>query len=402
MTAMIVHHQFSLAGTVLAACRQRDLELERVGVLLLVHLLGLASLLRNQRWMKWPAENRRTLATDVAVSVIVPARNEAEDIEQCLRSLLAQDHVDLKVIAVNDHSEDDTPEIIDRIAAEDSRLVAIHNPPLQSGWLGKHNAMQAALKHVSSELVLLTDADVRFEPSCISAASAELEKHEFDLLSIYPQFEYVSFCETMLLPIYVGGGAILLSPTVEDPNSPHAMAVGAFILSRTDRLHQIGGFESIKTEILDDVGLARVFKRNGFAIGLRSAPDLMCVRFFKSNRHAFFGTTKHLLGIVQGCVWLAPILAILPLLMYGTLLFGVVHGIIYQRPLLAGLSFLTLAVHYVALLATRPNNRFSAMKALLFPCMSFQFAASCLRAIYLYLVKGRFQWRGRETSIRAR
>ena len=378
-----------------------DVILVCVGVLFLAHLLGLALLLRNQRWMKWPAENRQTSTRDVAVSVIVPARNEAEDIAQCLRSLLAQDHAHLKVIAVNDHSDDDTPEIIDRVAAEDSRLVAIHNPPLQSGWLGKHNAMQAALKHVSSELVLLTDADVKFEPSCISAAVAELEKHQFDLLSIYPQFEYVSFCETMLLPIYVGGGALLLSPAVEDPNSAHAMAVGAFILIRTDCLHQIGGFESIKTEILDDVGIARAFKKNGFAIGLRSAPDLMRVRFFKNNRNAFFGVTKHLLGVVQSCVWLAPILAILPLLMYGTLLFGVVYGIIHQRLLLAGLSFLTLAVHYVALLLTRPNNRFNAIKALLFPCMSVQFAASCLRATYLYLVRGRFQWRGRETNIRS-
>ncbi len=122
-----------------------DVILVCVGVLFLAHLLGLALLLRNQRWMKWPAENRQTSTTDVVVSVIVPARNEAEDIAQCLRSLLAQDHADLKVIAVNDHSDDDTPEIIDRVAAEDSRLVVIHNPPLQSGWLGKHNAMQAAL-----------------------------------------------------------------------------------------------------------------------------------------------------------------------------------------------------------------------------------------------------------------
>ena len=378
-----------------------DVILVCVGVLFLAHLLGLALLLRNQRWMKWPAENRQTSTTGVAVSVIVPARNEAEDIAQCLRSLLAQDHDNLKVIAVNDHSDDDTPQIIDRIAADDSRLVAIHNPPLQPGWLGKHNAMQAALKHVSSELVLLTDADVKFEPTCISAAVAELEKHQLDLLSIYPQFEFVSFCETMLLPFYVGGAAFLLSPAVEDPKSSHAMAVGAFMLIRAERLHQIDGFQSIKAEILDDVCLARAFKRNGFAIGLRSAPDLMRLRFFKNNLHAFFGVTKHLLGTVQNCIWLAPILAILPLLMYGTLVFGVVYGIIHQWLLLAGLSFLTMAIHYLALLLTRPNNRFNAIKALLFPCMSVQFAASCLRATYLYLVRGRFQWRGRETNIRA-
>ena len=377
-----------------------DVILVCVGVLLIAHLVGLALLLRNQRWMSWPAESRQKSTSDVAVSVIVPARNEAEDIEQCLRSLLAQDHGNLKVIAVNDHSDDDTPQIIDRIAAEDSRLVVIHDPPLQPGWLGKHNAMQTALEHVSSELVLLTDADVKFEPSCISAAVAELEKRQLDLLTLYPQFQFVSFCETMLLPIYVSGAAIMLSPAVENPKSRHAMAVGAFILVRADRLKEIGGFGPIKTAILDDVCLAQVFKSNGYAIGVRSAPDLMHLRFFKNNRHAFWGVTKHLLGYVQRCIWLAPILAILPLLMYGTLLFGLVYGIIHGRVLLAGLSSLTLAIHYTALLLSRPGNRFNAIKALLFPCMSIQFAAACFRAIYLYVARGRFQWRGRDTRIR--
>ncbi|MBC8869239.1 MAG: glycosyltransferase [Planctomycetes bacterium] len=377
-----------------------DVILVCVGVLLIAHLVGLALLLRNQRWMSWPAESRQKSTSDVAVSVIVPARNEAEDIEQCLRSLLTQDHSNLKVICVNDHSDDETPQIDDRVAAEDSRLVVIHDPPLQPGWLGKHNAMQAALEHVSSELVLLTDADVMFEPTCISTAVAELEKHQLDLLSLYPQFEFVSFCETMLLPIYVGGAALLLSPAVENPKSRHAMAVGAFILVRAKRLNEIGGFEPIKAAILDDVCLAQTFKKHGYAIGLRSAPDLMHLRFFKNNRHAFFGVTKHLLGAVQPCIWLAPVLAIVPLLMYGTLLYGVIHGIINGPTLLAELSFLTLAIHYTALLLSRPGNRFNAIKALLFPCMSIQFAAACFRAIYLYLARGRFQWRGRDTRIR--
>lgn len=372
-----------------------------IGLLFFGHLIGLGLLLRNQRWMNWPPENRQTSPADVSVSVIVPARNEAEDIAQCLRSLLAQDHANLKVIVVNDHSDDDTPQIIDRIAAEDSRLIVIHNPPLQSGWLGKHNAMQAALEHVDSGLLVLTDADVQFEPACISFAVAELQTRQLDLLSLYPQFEYVTFCETMLLPVYVGGSAILLSPAVEDPKSPHAMAVGAFILVRTDRLEQIGGFESIKTEILDDVAIARAFKKNGFTIGLRSAPDLMRVRFFKNNQHAFFGVTKHLLGVVQSCIWLAPLLAIVPLLIYGTLLFAVVYGIIYQQLVLAGISSLTLLIHYIALLLTRPNNKFNAVIALAFPCMSILFAASCLRAVYLLLAKGTFQWRGRNTDLRA-
>jgi chlorobactene glucosyltransferase len=372
-----------------------------VVLLLLFHFVGLGLLLRNRHWMDWPPEARQPSKPDVAVSVIVPARNEAEDIERCLRSLLAQDCQNLKVIVVNDGSDDDTPQIIDRVAAEDSRLVVIHNPPLHAGWLGKHNAMQAAMEHVDSELIVLTDADVDFSPACISSAVGELQYRQLDLLSVFGQFEYVTFCETMLLPIYVGGTAVLLSPAIENPKSRHAMAVGAFILVRTDRLGEIGGLEAIKTEILDDVGLARAFKKSGFRVSLRTAPDLMRVRLFKSNRHAFCGVTKHLLGTVQACIWLAPILAVVPLLMYGTLFFGFAYGLAEQRYWIAAISLLTLLIHYVALLLTRPSNKFSALKALAFPCVSILFAASCLRAVYQLVAKGKFEWRGRNTDLKA-
>ncbi|MBI9082388.1 MAG: glycosyltransferase [Desulfobacterales bacterium] len=371
------------------------------GLLLFGHFVGLGLLTRNLRWLRWQPETRKKPLTDISVSVIVPARNEAEGIELCLRSLLAQTHVNLQLIVVNDHSEDDTPDIIDRIAAEDPRMIVIHNPPLESGWLGKHNAMQAALAHVESDLLVLTDADVEFEPTCISSAVSDLQARQLDLLSIYPQFQFVTFCETILLPIYLCLSSFLLSPAVEDPKSAHAMAVGAFILLRRDRLNQIGGFASIRTKILDDVAIARSFKKNGFTISLRSAPDLMRVRFFKNNRHAFFGVSKHLLGIAQSCIWLAPLLAIGPLLVYGTAFFAVIHGIVQQRFILAGIGILMLLINYIGLLLTRPNYKFNALKALAFPCLSILFAASCLRALYLFLCKGRFQWRGRDTDLKS-
>jgi chlorobactene glucosyltransferase len=372
-----------------------------VALIFLGHLLGLMSLIRNQRWLKWPAKDRCRSTSDASLSVIVPARNEAGDIDRCLRSLMLQDYPRLKVFVVNDHSDDDTPRIIDEIAAANPRLVAIHDPPLRPGWLGKQNAMQTAWEQLDSELVLLTDADVEFDSTCISLAVGEFERRQLDFLSLYPQFRFVSFCETMLLPFYVGGAAILLSPAIEDPRSPHAMATGAFILMSADRLRQIGGFEAIKTDILDDVVMAQKFKQRGFKIGLRAAPDLMQIRFFKNNRHAFFGATKHLLGAVQACMWLAPLLALVPLMMYGLLLFGVWYGVVTRHFVIAGVSALTFVVIYSALLLTRPGNEFSALKALAFPLMSLQFAASGLRAAYLLIAKGTFQWRGRSTDLRS-
>lgn len=368
-------------------------------ILLAFHVVGLALLVRNQRWMAWPPSKRRQPSGDSRVVAVVPARNEAEDIRACIESLLAQDYPNLRIVALNDHSADGTGEILSELDRIHDTLTVIHDPPLRKGWLGKHSAMQTAFEAIDADIVLLTDADVTFAPDCVSVAVAELESYSLDLLSVYPTFVFKTFCETMLLPNYVGGAALLLSPSIEDPKSKHAMAVGAFILVRMARLRDVEGFTAIKQAILDDVGLALLFKKRGFKIGVRSAPDLMRVRFFKSNRHAFFGVTKHLLGLVQNALWLAPILAILPALMYGTLLFAVGYGIVQQQYATAIVASGALAIHYIALLMTRPANEFNPITALAFPFMAIQFAASCLRAMYLLVAKGAFSWRGRTTEL---
>src|SRR5687767_14839657 len=77
----------------------------------------------------------------IAVDVIVPARNEALDLEAAVLSILDQQSIQLRVIVVNDHSTDRTPQIADSLAARDARITVIHDPPLVDGWFGKTNAM---------------------------------------------------------------------------------------------------------------------------------------------------------------------------------------------------------------------------------------------------------------------
>jgi chlorobactene glucosyltransferase len=180
------------------------------------------------------------------------------------------------------------------------------------------------------------------------------------------------------------------------------MAVGAFILVRAASIRAVGGFEGLKAAILDDVGLACAFKRHGFAVGLRSAPDLMRVRFFKSNRDAFWGVTKHLLGFVQGWIGVAPLLAVAPLLMYGVLFTGLLYGLWFDAPVMAGLAFATLALHYGSFFLMGRAYSFSAWKALAFPAMAVPFAFCCGLASYLILIRGVFQWRGRDHQFRTR
>ena len=90
-----------------------------------------------------------------------------------------------------------------------------------------------------------------------------MERRELDFLSLFPLMKCVSLCENIILPSLVGGIAMFATPGIEDPDSPDALAAGAFLMVRARAFHELGGFESIKHEMLDDVALAKLFKRNG-------------------------------------------------------------------------------------------------------------------------------------------
>lgn len=107
-----------------------------------------------------PLNDNETGGVLSKVSVVIPARNEEEDIEEALRSVLGQRGVELHVIVVNDHSTDQTGAILRRLVAQDSRITVIDNPPLEVGWLGKPNAMNHGAAIASDPLILFTDADV--------------------------------------------------------------------------------------------------------------------------------------------------------------------------------------------------------------------------------------------------
>jgi glycosyltransferase involved in cell wall biosynthesis len=122
------------------------------------------------------------------LSVIIPARNEEDDITDALESVLAQQDIDLEVIAVNDHSKDRTGDIIDEFSRSDARVTPIHNPPLSEDWMGKCNAMQHGALSAKGQYLLFTDADIIFRPACFQTALSLMVRDSLDFLSLGPRF----------------------------------------------------------------------------------------------------------------------------------------------------------------------------------------------------------------------
>ena len=215
------------------------------------------------------------------VSVLVPARNEEDNISAAVRSLLEIDYPELEVILINDRSSDRTGEIIDRLAAEDARIRPLHIETLPDGWLGKVHALHRGIEISRGDWLLFTDADIHFAPPVLKKAVAYSLQYQRGFVALIP-----SFRETSLLvgATQAAFGAMLLSlldfSRISDPGSPTAMGIGAFNLAQRSCLDSREGLEWLRMEVADDAGLALMMKRRGARIDVLSGQALIEVDWY--------------------------------------------------------------------------------------------------------------------------
>lgn len=360
----------------------------------LVWFLTLARMLRVKsvlRHVGAPAMQSR----DRRVSVIVPARNEARDIQAALTSLLAQQGVKLELLAVNDHSRDNTGNIIDQIAQLDERVRPIHNPELQPGWFGKVNAMQAAANVADGNYLLFTDADVVHANDLLWSAISEMEAGGYDFMTLVPRFDMRAFWENVDLPMVFSGLAMLASVHLENPDKPDAVGGGAFMLIRREVFEAIGGFEPIRAEMFDDVELARLVKANGYKVGIRLATDRLHVELYKTNRDAFLAPTKNILGAGLGQPWLAGFAALLSVALYWSPPLAMILGLVQADRSLWVTGLGVYLFQYLSFYLAREAFRFHPLKLLGYPLVVLVILTCTTRALYYYYVKGSVAWRGR-------
>jgi cellulose synthase/poly-beta-1,6-N-acetylglucosamine synthase-like glycosyltransferase len=240
--------------------------------------------------------NLRLTASDAPlVSILVPARNEQHRVlEQCIRSILAQDYGRFEVIAVNDRSTDETGAILVRLAKSNERLRVIEGEELPPGWLGKPYAMQQALNHAHGEWILATDADMIFEPVVLRTALERTLEAKGDALTLIPRFEAHSFWERVMIPTWEW---VFLMFTVfyriDDPKTDRAAAIGGFFLIRRTVLHGVGGYEGLKDEVMEDVRLADRIKRSGAHLLIDRAPALIRTRMYRTFSEMWECSTKN-------------------------------------------------------------------------------------------------------------
>ena len=223
-------------------------------------------------------------ADGVPVSVIVPARNEAETIETVVRSVLASSYRPFELLVVDDRSTDETAAIVERLAAEDPRVRLVRGEPLPGGWYGKPWACEQGFRAAGGELLLFTDADTRHAPELLGRAVAALRNQQADLVTVSPRQVCLTFWERVIMPqIWFLLGLRYHPRRVNRARRPRdVIANGQFILTTRAAYMAVGGHGAVRHEVAEDLALAQAYLRHGRRLHFAFAERLMETRMYRS------------------------------------------------------------------------------------------------------------------------
>ncbi len=228
------------------------------------------------------------------VSVLIPVRDEEENIGECLASLLRQDYPDYEVLVYEEGSKDGTKAILSALSDPRIRVFFGESPP--PGWLGKPWACAKLAEMAQGELLLFLDADVRLAPEALTSAVAALERENLDLLSLLPRQEMPNLgaaLHVVLIPWSLSSFFPLFVPKLR------WVAVGQFLLIRRAAYEKIGGHGALRAEVLEDQALASRAARAGLRLKLFFSGDLARCRMYQSFWEANRGLAKNLFLIFK-------------------------------------------------------------------------------------------------------
>ena len=332
------------------------------------------------------------------IAIVVPARNEAENIAQSVTSLLKQDYTALSVVLVDDDSTDGTAEVARRTAAalgKEDRLTVVTGTPLPPRWTGKLWAVKqgiaAAEEKFAPKYLMLTDADIVHAPETASWLVAHAEKHNMVLTSLTARWRCENLPERVHIPAFIYYFAMLYPfAWVNRPDHPMAGAAGGCMLVRADALQAAGGIDVIRDALIDDCALARAMKKQG-PIWLGLTNRVQSIRPYGSwgdirrmvARSAYAQlnySPLQLVGCIAGLILTYMVPPVMALFATGwAQIFG------FAAWLLMSMSFQPILRFY----------RLSPLWGLALPAISFLFMLYTLDSAYQYFAGKGGTWKGR-------
>jgi glycosyltransferase involved in cell wall biosynthesis len=328
------------------------------------------------------------------VSIIVPARNEGADIEQSLTQLLHLDYDNYEVIAVDDRSTDCTGEIMDAMEATapaSGILRVVHIETLPSGWLGKPYAMWTAANLATGDWLLFTDADVLFKSDSVRRALAYAQVESADHVVLFPQIIMKQPGERMMIAFFQALFVFGHRPwKVADPKAKDHIGVGAFNLLRRKVYDEIGTYQALRFEVVDDMKLGKVVKEAGYAQRNVFGEDLISLYWAKGAMGVVNNLTKNFFAVLSFQAWRVVLccvgLAFLNLMPF----LGVFVSHRWGRVPYA-IALMSMFLIYAGM---SRKSRIPPYYFLSHPVSTVLFLYTLLRSMFLTLRQGGIVWRG--------
>lgn len=364
----------------------------------------LLTYMRLRRSRSLDGESDTPPAAPPRVSVIVPARNEARNIERCVTSILSTSYPNLELIVVDDASTDGTREIAERAIAGDERARVISNPPLPAGWFGKQWACSTGAKAAQGQVLQFTDADTVHAPDLVTRSINAMQRTRAELFSIAGHQELGGFWEkiiqtqmfTVLSMRYGGTESITQSRRVREK-----IANGQCIFVDRISYEAIGGHASVRSSVAEDLLLAQRFFAARKHVVVMVGVKQLSTRMYASLREIITGWRKNVfaggldsvpfgkvgLSLFPLALLLPPLLELLPPLALLLALFGAPAGT--ETMLWAAISCAATLVWWFLVFVTIRES----------PLYAFAYPLGALVLLYIFftaVIRGRrVSWKGR-------
>ncbi len=306
-----------------------------LGFVALQFLNVLLNMFFSQRIKRTTASNSKT------ISILIPARNEEENIGFLLNDLSKIESENIEIIVCDDQSTDNTYNIVNQYIESNNKIKIIQSKKLPKGWLGKNYACYQLSQAATGNYLLFVDADVRLQGNIVQDTVAYLEKHQLGLLSIFPVQIQKTFGEKISVPImnYI---LLTLLPLIFvriSPFSSHSAANGQFMLFDANTYKKNQPHKMFKNSAVEDITISRHFKKKNIKIACLTGEKKVQCRMYKNYKAALNGFAKNIFmffgnsRLLAFLFWIIVALGSIPVLLF-KINFFIIYLVLYLMVLL--------------------------------------------------------------------
>lgn len=330
------------------------------------------------------------------ISVLIPARDEAATISQCMNAALRSEGVEVEVVVLDDHSSDATADVVLAVHGRDTRVRLVQGKPLPAGWNGKQHACWQLAATAQHPLLVFLDADVRLAPDALERLAAEMQRTGVDLLSPFPHQETETWMERLLIPMmhFILLGFLPIERMRRSTHPAYAAGCGQLIMTSRQAYDRAGGHAALRDSRHDGLMLPKIYRRAGRSTDICDGTDIATCRMYQNAGEVIRGLLKN---ATEGIAHPGRIVPFTVLLIGG----GVLPFALLPFALAAGDATAILLALLACLLAWLPRLlcalRFSQSKraALLHPLAVLLFLALQWHALANHYRGKPTPWKGR-------